>query len=141
MAFGSSAISMHPATMLFLINGLGEIIAALMFALHPESLTFLTSPLDANSRFLFKAWAASITGFGIGTIMSAEDAALRPEQTRAITTGAIFYHGAVAGTYALHILAGVAGVDWAFGAAVHAVGAVAFTHHLVMRVNATRRVR
>ena len=137
---------MHPATMLFLINGLGEIIAALIFALHPESL--LTSPLDANSRFLFKAWAASITGFGIGTIMSAEDAALRPEQTRAITTGAIFYHGAVAGTYALHILGGVAGVDWAFGAAVHVVGAVTFAHHLVMRVNprvmrvnATRRVR
>ena len=129
----------RPHSCLFALNGLGELIAALLFLTSPESLGF-AAPLDDNARFLFQCWAWSIAGFGVMTIAAASEAATT---TRSLTLGAMLYHTAVATTYARNIRSGLLLEDWIVGAVVHAAGAVGFAHHYATRVvnTASRKLR
>lgn len=130
----------RPHSCLFALNGLGELIAALLFLTSPESLGF-AAPLDDNARFLFQCWAWSIAGFGVMTIAAANEAATT---TRSLTLGAMLYHTAVATTYARNIRSGLLLEDWMIvGAVVHAAGAVGFAHHYATRVvnTASRKLR
>ena len=120
---------------LFVINGIGEILAALLFMYDPASILGFSHALDENSRFLFTCWALSLVGFGVTTLSAASDAAKFPERTRSITIGAICYHTGVATCYLYHVHLQVILSDWYIGALFHVLGAIFFSLHLTYKVN------
>ena len=129
--------TMINAYSLFVINGIGEILAALLFMYDPSILGF-SQALDDNSRFLFTCWAFSLVGFGVTTLSAASDAAKFPERTRSITTGAICYHTGVATCYLYHVHLQVILSDWYIGALLHVLGAILFSRHLLYKVNGVK---
>ena len=89
--------------------------------------------MRTTARAHNSSWACSIAGFGVMTCAAANDADRTPASTAAISYGAVFYHTTVSITYIAHMQSAVILSDWLFGACLHAVGAVAFAHHLLTR--------